>query len=66
MKDEQYYTLEQVAKLLQVSQRTIIRLIKTGRLPAVRVGKQWRIARSDLQEYLRSSGQQPPPPDEQP
>ena len=71
MSNEQYYTLQQVATLLQVSERTIMRLIKTRRLPAVRVGRQYRIAKSDLQDYLRSSGQsksddqQTPSPDEQ-
>lgn len=36
------------AALCDVSESTIKRLIKTGKLKAVRVGRQWRILVSDL------------------
>jgi excisionase family DNA binding protein len=66
MSNERYYTIEEVAKLLRVHKRTIMRFIEAGQLHAIHVGRQYRISHSDLQKYLRSSGQQTPPSDEQP
>jgi len=61
MSHERFYTVQQVATLLQVSESTIKRLIRSRQLPVVRVGKSVRIAQSDLEKYLRSSGQEQPP-----
>jgi excisionase family DNA binding protein len=37
---------------LRVSNMTVYRLIKAGDLPAIRVGKNFRIRRSDVESYL--------------
>lgn len=37
-----FLTTEEVLGCLKVNPRTIYRLIKTGELPAVRIGRQWR------------------------
>lgn len=42
------YSVEQVAELLGLHVRTVRGYIRAGRLPAVRIGKQYRIARADL------------------
>jgi excisionase family DNA binding protein len=42
------YTVEQVAELLNLHVRTIRNFVRDGRLKAVRIGKQYRIAREDL------------------
>ncbi|NES13663.1 helix-turn-helix domain-containing protein [Micromonospora sp. PPF5-17] len=42
------YSVEQVAALLGLHVRTVRGYIRAGRLPAVRIGKQYRIARADL------------------
>jgi len=47
-------TIEEVLTYLKVKSRTIYRLISTGSLPAVRVGRQWRIRRRDLDAWLDS------------
>jgi excisionase family DNA binding protein len=52
MGDEQFLTTEEVLDYLNINLRTIYRLIKVGRLPAVRVGRQWRFRRSDLDAWL--------------
>lgn len=39
---------QRAAEILAVSEATIRRLIKAGRLKAIRVGRQWRIALPDL------------------
>jgi excisionase family DNA binding protein len=45
-------TTEEVLGYLRVTPRTIYRLIRTGELPAMRIGRQWRFRRSDLDEWL--------------
>jgi excisionase family DNA binding protein len=42
------YSVEQVAALLGLHARTVRNYVRGGRLKAVRIGKQYRIAREDL------------------
>jgi excisionase family DNA binding protein len=44
--------VREVAELMRVSNMTVYRLIKAGDLPALRVGKNFRIRRSDVECYL--------------
>jgi len=50
--DDTFLTTEEVLDYLQVNLRTIYRLIKAGKIPAVRVGRQWRFKRADLDAWL--------------
>lgn len=52
MTDESFLTTNEVLRYLQVNLRTVYRLVKAGRLPAVRVGRQWRFRRSDIDQWL--------------
>jgi len=52
MNDETFLTTADVIRYLHVNLRTVYRLIKTGDIPAVRVGRQWRFRRRDLDEWL--------------
>jgi excisionase family DNA binding protein len=45
-------TVAEVAAVLRVSNMTVYRLIKAGDLPAIRVGKSFRIQQHDLTAYL--------------
>jgi excisionase family DNA binding protein len=54
MIDEAFLTTEEVLEYLQVTQRTVYRLIKAGRIPAVRVGRQWRFRKQDVDRWLES------------
>ena len=45
-------TVAEVADVLRVSNMTVYRLIKAGELPALRVGKNYRIRQHDLEAYL--------------
>lgn len=54
MIDETFLTTEEVLEYLQVNLRTVYRLIKAGRIPAVRVGRQWRFRKGDLDAWLDS------------
>jgi excisionase family DNA binding protein len=47
-----FLTTEEVLTYLKVTPRTIYRLIRTGELPAVRIGRQWRFRRGDLDDWL--------------
>jgi excisionase family DNA binding protein len=45
-------TLSEAAMLLQVSTRTLQRMIRQRQLPAFKVGGQWRMRESQLSEWL--------------
>ena len=45
-------TVSEVATLMRVSNMTVYRMIKSGQLGAIRVGKNYRIRRSDVERYL--------------
>lgn len=45
-------TVAEVAEILRVSNMTVYRLIKAGQLPALRVGKNYRIRSDDLTAFL--------------
>lgn len=49
---ERLLTAAEVADLLRVSTMTIYRLVRRGELPAVRVGRNYRVRESDLNHYL--------------
>jgi excisionase family DNA binding protein len=52
--DEVFLTTEEVLEYLQVNLRTIYRLIKANKIPAVRVGRQWRFRKRDIDAWLNS------------
>ena len=54
MVDESFLTTEEVLEYLQVNLRTVYRLIKAGKIPAVRVGRQWRFRKRDIDAWLES------------
>jgi excisionase family DNA binding protein len=54
MIDETFLTKEEVLEYLQVNLRTVYRLIKAGKIPAVRVGRQWRFRKRDIDAWLDS------------
>jgi excisionase family DNA binding protein len=50
------YSLEQVAEQLGLHVRTVRGYVRSGRLKAVRLGKQYRVAREDLESITGPSG----------
>lgn len=56
-------TTHDVAALLKIKEATVRRWIRDGDLPAVNLGREWRIATSQLEEFLilRSTGRLPVP-----
>ncbi len=47
-------TVREVAETMRVSNMTVYRLIRAGELPAIRVGKHFRIRENELNDYLES------------
>ena len=54
MVDEAFLTTDEVLDYLHVNLRTVYRLIKAGKIPAVRVGRQWRFRKTDIDAWLVS------------
>lgn len=52
--DDSFLTTEEVLAYLNVNLRTVYRLIKAGSIPAIRVGRQWRFRKRDLDKWLDS------------
>jgi len=53
--DAKFLTVAEVAGMMRVSKMTVYRLLHNGELPAVRVGRSFRVLESDVNEYLRKS-----------
>lgn len=52
--DSSFYTVNEVAELLRVSKLTIWRYINAGKLPAYKLGRDWRIKKSELESFIES------------
>jgi excisionase family DNA binding protein len=50
-----FLTVAEVASLMRVSKMTVYRLVHSGTLPAVQVGRSFRVPANAVHEYLRSS-----------
>ncbi len=50
-----FLTVAEVAAMMRVSKMTVYRLVHGGELPAVRVGRSFRVTEEDVNEYLRKS-----------
>jgi excisionase family DNA binding protein len=53
-REAQFATVNEVAQLMRVSKMTVYRLINQGDLPAVRIGRGFRIREEDVHRYLES------------
>ncbi len=52
--EKQILTIKQAAKLLQVDPNTIYRWARAGSFPASKIGKEWRVLRSDVMKFVES------------
>lgn len=52
MKDKPFYKAEDLAELLELNIMTIYRYIKAGRLKAYKLGKEFRIDKSEFNSFL--------------
>lgn len=60
MADDQaprFLTVAEVAELARVSRMTVYRMVHAGELPAIRVGKSYRVPQSAVEELLSGGAQ---------
>ncbi len=55
-KDITVYTLKEVEEILSVTRKTIYNWLKSGKLKAVKVGRQWRVKKEDLEAFINGEG----------
>ena len=52
LSEVRFLTVAEVAKVMRVSKMTVYRLVHSGELPAVRVGRSFRVPETAVNEYL--------------
>jgi excisionase family DNA binding protein len=55
LSESRFLTIAEVASMMRVSKMTVYRLVHGGELPALRVGRSFRVLEEDVNEYLRNS-----------
>ncbi len=51
-KEQEFYLVSQLADSLQVSEMTIYRYIKAGKIKAYKIGKEFRIGKQEFNNFL--------------
>lgn len=52
---DKWLTLEQVAEYLQISTSSIYKMAQVGRIPACKVGRQWRFKRQQIDRWVQGN-----------
>jgi excisionase family DNA binding protein len=52
MLEVELYTVQEVAALARVDARVVYNAVRSGRLPAHKIGREWRITRAAVEAYL--------------
>ncbi|MBI1378955.1 MAG: helix-turn-helix domain-containing protein [Frankiales bacterium] len=55
LSEVRFLTVAEVATLMRVSKMTVYRLVHNGELPAIRVGRSFRVPEQAVHDYLRDS-----------
>ncbi|MEV4556708.1 helix-turn-helix domain-containing protein [Kitasatospora sp. NPDC088391] len=55
LQDVVFLTVAEVASVMRVSKMTVYRLVHSGELPAIRVGRSFRVPEQKVHEYLQES-----------
>jgi excisionase family DNA binding protein len=50
-----FLTVAEVASIMRVSKMTVYRLVHAGELPAIRVGRSFRVPENAVHQYLQTS-----------
>ena len=54
---KQWLSAAEVALYMGVSHHVVTSMLRSGEMPAVKFGREWRVARDDLERYLNSARQ---------
>ena len=56
-----FYSIKEASEILKISDTTIYRYVKTGKIPAVKLGRQYRISDETLNAFAAGHGGDPIP-----
>ncbi len=59
MNNNKLLTPADVANLMQVNERTVVRWLRKGHLRGFKIGKEWRVSVKDLEALLEASANKP-------
>lgn len=62
--EQRLMTLDEVADYLQLSPKTVYRMVQAKKVPCFRLGRQWRFRRDQLDQWLMQQAYQEPTSDE--
>jgi PTS system nitrogen regulatory IIA component len=51
--ENEVLTLEEVAKYLRLSKKTVYKMARAGEIPAFKAGNHWRVKRPELEAWIR-------------
>lgn len=52
MGEIKFYSIQEISRIMKFSRRNIYRWVKSGYLPAIKIGREYRIAESDLNLFI--------------
>ena len=52
---DKWLTLEQIAEYLQMSTSSIYKMAQAGKIPAYKVGRQWRFKREEIDRWIEKN-----------
>ena len=55
LNDVRFLTVAEVATIMRVSKMTVYRLVHSGELEAIRVGRSFRVPEQDVNQYLKDA-----------
>jgi excisionase family DNA binding protein len=55
LREVRFLTVAEVAAVMRVSKMTVYRMVHSGELPAVRVGRSFRVPEQAVQAYLKGA-----------
>jgi len=55
---DKWLTLEQIAEYLQMSTSSIYKMAQKGKIPAYKVGRQWRFKKEDIDRWVLKGNKQ--------
>lgn len=53
--EKEFYLVEEVAKKLRISNMTVYRYIKAGKIQAYKIGKEFRIKKETFEGFMKKS-----------
>ncbi len=56
-KDKEIFSIEEAEEYLGIKKRTLYKLAKTGKIPAIKIGGQWRFSKYRLDALFQNDGE---------